>query len=148
MIPLFACPAFTAAAAAADDDDDDDVATLAMRWFECGIEFVVGCSLNLCGVDWCGGYGCDDDCVEQFAKSCLSGFSSFASYLRGRPRDKCLRFTNSLSSTIQNEPKSSSYLTKHLCSDKFVRIAFYFVTCIEFLFYFYYIGRYIYRFIV
>ena len=31
---------------------------------------------------------------------------------------------NSASSTIQKEPKSSSYLTKHLCNDKLVRIAF------------------------
>lgn len=54
------------------------------------------------------------------------------SYFRGRPRDKCRRFTNSLSSTIQNEPKSSSYLTKHLCSDRFVRIAF--CSCVFFFF--------------
>jgi len=46
------------------------------------------------------------------------------SYLRGLPLDKCLLFINSLSSTIQKEPKSSSYLTKHLCNDKLVRIAF------------------------
>ena len=46
------------------------------------------------------------------------------SYLRGRPRDRWRRLTNSWSSTIQNEPKSSSQRTKHLCSDKFVRIAF------------------------
>lgn len=46
------------------------------------------------------------------------------SYFRGRPRLKWRRFTNSLSSTIQNEPKSSSYLTKHLCNERFVRIAF------------------------
>ena len=46
------------------------------------------------------------------------------SYLRGRPRDKCRLFMNSASSTIQNDPKSSSYLTKHLCSERLVRIAF------------------------
>ena len=46
------------------------------------------------------------------------------SYFLGRPRVKCLRLTNSKSSTIQNDPKSSSYLTKHLCRDKLVRIAF------------------------
>lgn len=48
------------------------------------------------------------------------------SYFRGLPLDKCRLFINSASSTIQKDPKSSSYLTKHLCSDKFVRIAFYF----------------------
>lgn len=47
------------------------------------------------------------------------------SYLRGRPRLRCLLFTNSASSTIQKEPKSSSYRTKHLCRDRLVRIAFY-----------------------
>ena len=30
------------------------------------------------------------------------------SYFLGRPRDRCRRFTNSASSTIQNDPKSSS----------------------------------------
>lgn len=47
------------------------------------------------------------------------------SYFRGRPRDKWRRFTNSASSTIQNDPKSSSQRTKHLWSDRLVRIAFY-----------------------
>lgn len=47
------------------------------------------------------------------------------SYFRGLPRDKWRRFTNSASSTIQNDPKSSSYRTKHLWSDRLVRIAFY-----------------------
>lgn len=56
------------------------------------------------------------------------------SYFRGRPLDKWRRFTNSLSSTIQNEPKSSSYLTKHLCRDKFVRIAFYIDHTLRYLF--------------
>ncbi len=48
------------------------------------------------------------------------------SYFRGLPLDRWRLFINSASSTIQKEPKSSSYLTKHLCSDKLVRIAFYF----------------------
>ena len=30
------------------------------------------------------------------------------SYFLGRPRERCLRFMNSASSTIQKEPKSSS----------------------------------------
>ena len=47
------------------------------------------------------------------------------SYFLGRPLDKCLRFINSASSTIQKLPKSSSYRTKHLCNDRFVRIAFF-----------------------
>lgn len=47
------------------------------------------------------------------------------SYFRGRPRDRWRRFTNSASSTIQNDPKSSSQRTKHLCRDRLVRIAFY-----------------------
>ena len=47
------------------------------------------------------------------------------SYFLGRPRDKCRLFINSASSTIQKLPKSSSYRTKHLCKDKFVRIAFF-----------------------
>ena len=46
------------------------------------------------------------------------------SYFRGLPRDRCLLFMNSASSTIQKEPKSSSQRTKHLCSDRFVRMAF------------------------
>lgn len=46
------------------------------------------------------------------------------SYFLGRPRDRCRRFTNSASSTIQNDPKSSSQRTKHLCNDRLVRIAF------------------------
>ena len=46
------------------------------------------------------------------------------SYFRGRPRERWRRLTNSASSTIQNEPKSSSYRTKHLWSDKLVRMAF------------------------
>ena len=54
----------------------------------------------------------------------LSTLPVDGSYLRGRPRDKCLRFKNSLSSTVQKLPKSSSYRTKHLCNDKFVLIAF------------------------
>ncbi len=53
----------------------------------------------------------------------------WGSYLLGLPRERCLRFMNSLSSTIQKEPKSSSYLTKHLCSDRLVRIAFCTVNC-------------------
>lgn len=80
--------------------------------------------------DWFGDCCCDWDCD-------CDGWSSVdndGSYLRGRPRDKWRRFTNSLSSTIQNEPKSSSYLTKHLCSDKFVRIAFYWVDSIQLIF--------------
>ena len=47
------------------------------------------------------------------------------SYFLGLPRDRCRRFMNSASSTIQKEPKSSSYRTKHLCSDRLVRMAFY-----------------------
>ena len=47
------------------------------------------------------------------------------SYFLGRPRERCRRFINSASSTIQKLPKSSSYRTKHLCNDKFVRIAFF-----------------------
>ena len=46
------------------------------------------------------------------------------SYFLGRPRDRWRLFTNSASSTIQNDPKSSSYRTKHLCSDRLVRMAF------------------------
>ena len=52
-------------------------------------------------------------------------FCEFGSYFLGLPRDKWRLFINSASSTIQNDPKSSSYLTKHLCNDKLVRIAFY-----------------------
>lgn len=73
-----------------------------------------------CGCCCCGWVCCDDCC-------CSADGEEDGSYFRGRPRDKWRRFTNSLSSTIQNEPKSSSYLTKHLCNDKFVRIAFYVV---------------------
>ena len=51
-------------------------------------------------------------------------FWELGSYFRGLPLDKCRLFMNSASSTIQKEPKSSSYLTKHLCNDKLVRIAF------------------------
>ena len=47
------------------------------------------------------------------------------SYFLGRPLERCLRFINSASSTIQKLPKSSSYRTKHLCSDKLVRMAFF-----------------------
>lgn len=82
--------------------------------FECCAWFTFDDAVWL--VDCC----CDCDCDDSRWSSAV-----FGSYLRGRPRDKWRRFTNSLSSTIQNEPKSSSYLTKHLCSDKFVRIAFY-----------------------
>ena len=46
------------------------------------------------------------------------------SYFLGLPLDRCLRFMNSLSSTIQKDPKSSSYRTKHLCRDRLVLIAF------------------------
>lgn len=52
-------------------------------------------------------------------------FGCAGSYFLGLPRLKCRLFTNSASSTIQKEPKSSSYRTKHLCSDRLVRIAFY-----------------------
>ena len=38
----------------------------------------------------------------------LSNFPVDGSYFRGRPRDKCLRFKNSRSSTVQKLPKSSS----------------------------------------
>lgn len=72
------------------------------------------------GVEQCWG------CLErQSVGDSGRSFGEDGSYFLGRPLDKCLLFTNSLSSTIQNDPKSSSYLTKHLCSDKFVRIAFY-----------------------
>lgn len=85
--------------------------------FECWLAFDVS------EVDWLG----DCCCCDCDADGAVDGSCSAVdgSYLRGRPRDKWRRFTNSLSSTIQNEPKSSSYRTKHLCSDKFVRIAFY-----------------------
>lgn len=56
---------------------------------------------------------------------CDTGKCSFVSgNFLGRPRLKWRRLTNSQSSTIQNEPKSSSYLTKHLWRDRLVRIAF------------------------
>ncbi|CAG9570349.1 unnamed protein product [Danaus chrysippus] len=61
--------------------------------------------------------------VVAVSPYCAAGGAG--SYLRGRPRLRCRLFTNSASSTIQNEPKSSSYRTKHLCRDRFVRIAFY-----------------------
>ncbi len=54
------------------------------------------------------------------AAAAAAGISNF----RGRPRAKCRRLTNSASSTIQYEPKSSSYRTKHLCSERLVRMAF------------------------
>lgn len=40
--------------------------------------------------------------------ACVGDPAADGSYLRGRPRDKWRRLTNSLSSTIQKEPKSSS----------------------------------------
>ena len=55
----------------------------------------------------------------------LSNFPVVGSYFRGLPLERCRLLRNSQSSTVQNEPKSSSYLTKHLCKDKFVRIAFF-----------------------
>lgn len=55
------------------------------------------------------------------AAAAAAGISNF----RGRPRAKCRRLTNSASSTIQYEPKSSSYRTKHLCSERLVRMAFF-----------------------
>ena len=68
------------------------------------------------------------------SSSCLSFPSSAncdpqpkgpGSYFLGRPLERCLRFINSASSTIQKLPKSSSYRTKHLWSDKLVRMAFF-----------------------
>lgn len=49
---------------------------------------------------------------------------SISWYFLGRPRVKWRRLKNSKSSTIQKEPKSSSNLTKHLCKERLVRIAF------------------------
>lgn len=121
-MPLLGCPKFGATfcmrfgciglawSLYLDDDApcDPDDGFACCGWF--ALDWLGDCC---CG---CAGGSSDDD----------------GSYLRGRPRDKWRRFTNSLSSTIQNEPKSSSYLTKHLCSDKLVRMAFYqlgFVAC-------------------
>lgn len=53
------------------------------------------------------------------APACAAG-----SYLRGLPLERWRLFMNSASSTIQNDPKSSSYLTKHLCNERLVRMAF------------------------
>jgi hypothetical protein len=63
--------------------------------------------------------------LEMRLRPYCGGALGAGSYLRGRPRLRWRLFTNSASSTIQKEPKSSSYRTKHLCRDRFVRIAFY-----------------------
>lgn len=69
--------------------------------------------------------------VAAYCGGC--GGPAAGSYLRGRPRLRCRLFTNSASSTIQKDPKSSSYRTKHLCSDRFVRIAFYNCIAVKYL---------------
>ena len=66
------------------------------------------------------GKACRQADAEKQAAYCMVS----ESYLRGRPLVKCRRLINSKSSTIQNEPKSSSYLTKHLWRERLVRIAF------------------------
>ena len=82
-----------------------------------------GCWPGAGGTDgpWPGGLGCGDlGCSPP-----SGGAPPEGSYLRGRPLERWRLFMNSASSTIQKDPKSSSYLTKHLCNDKLVRIAFY-----------------------
>ena len=56
----------------------------------------------------------------------VMGGGVWGSYFLGRPLARWRLLTNSASSTIQKDPKSSSYRTKHLCSDRFVRIAFWY----------------------
>ena len=68
--------------------------------------------------------GCPKGWPTEFWLEFAGWFWELGSYFRGLPLDKCRLFMNSASSTIQKEPKSSSYLTKHLCNDKLVRIAF------------------------
>lgn len=56
---------------------------------------------------------------------CATSSSKFSSgqYLRGRPRWIWRPRLNSSSSTVQKDPHSSSTLTKHLCSERLVRMA-------------------------
>lgn len=68
--------------------------------------------------------------VWRLAAGAMTGFRMGGStrglswYFLGRPRVKWRLRKNSKSSTIQKEPKSSSYLTKHLWRDRLVRTAF------------------------
>lgn len=56
---------------------------------------------------------------------CTSSSSKFSSgaHFRGRPCWTCRPLLNSLSSTVQKDPNSSSTRTKHLCRERLVRMA-------------------------